>query len=333
MKSYFLGVDVGGTKTHAVIADESGLVKGFGEAGPGNHETVGYEGLVQSMSQAVSRARSLAEIRLDWIAGAGFGVAGYDWPSEKQNTLDAIAAIGLDCPVEAVNDAVLGLLAGSLEGWGIAVISGTGCNCWGWDRTRRRIGHVTGNGISMGEFGGASELVFKAVHSVSYEWTRRGPHTALSDAFIKYVGAQNLDEFIEGLSLGRYTLDAPAAPLVFQTARDGDPIAIEIIQWTGCELGELVNAVVRQLQFEREEFDVVMVGSMFRGGSLLTDAMRATVQAVAPGARYIPLTIPPVLGAVLLGMEQAGPTPDPSIRKSLAESLERVSGRNVLQQQ
>ena len=333
MKRYFLGVDVGGTKTHAVIADESGLVKGFGEAGPGNHETVGYEGLVQSMVQAVSRARSLAEIRLDWIAGAGFGVAGYDWPSEKQNTLDAIAAIGLNCPVEAVNDAVLGLLAGSLEGWGMAVISGTGCNCWGWDRTRCRIGHVTGNGISMGEFGGASELVFKAIHAVAYEWTRRGPHTALSDALIKYVGAQNLDDFMEGLSLGRYALDAPAAPLVFQTARDGDPTAIEIIQWTGRELGELVNAVVRQLEFERVEFDVVMVGSMFRGGSLLTDAMRATVQAVAPGARYIPLTTPPVLGAVLLGMEQAGPTPDLSIRKRLADSLEKVSGLIVLQQQ
>jgi N-acetylglucosamine kinase-like BadF-type ATPase len=33
---YFLGVDAGGTKTHALITDETGQAVGFGAGGPGN---------------------------------------------------------------------------------------------------------------------------------------------------------------------------------------------------------------------------------------------------------------------------------------------------------
>ena len=34
-------------------------------------------------------------------------------------------------------------------------------------------------------------------------------------------------------------------------------------------LGEMVNAVIRQLEFENLSFDVVMTGSMFEGGEML----------------------------------------------------------------
>src|SRR5512136_2640866 len=118
MKRYFLGVDVGGTKTHALIADENGQACGFGEAGPGNHEGVGYDGLAAALQIAVEQALARAAISQGQIAGAGFGVGGYDWPSEREPTLQAICTLGLDAPSEAVNDALIGLLAGAEEGWG-----------------------------------------------------------------------------------------------------------------------------------------------------------------------------------------------------------------------
>ena len=37
------------------------------------------------------------------IAGAGFGVGGYDWPGERGATLDAIRTLGLACPVEGLS--------------------------------------------------------------------------------------------------------------------------------------------------------------------------------------------------------------------------------------
>ncbi|HEX9617894.1 MAG TPA: BadF/BadG/BcrA/BcrD ATPase family protein, partial [Anaerolineales bacterium] len=149
MPVYFLGVDIGSTKTHGLVCDELGRVLGFGESGPGNHEVVGYAGLSNALRTAAGQALASAGIAKEQVAGAGFGVSGYDWPSERKLTLEAIASLGLSCPVDAVNDAILGLLAGSAEGWGIAVVSGSGCNCRGWDREHRREGQVTGHGLMM----------------------------------------------------------------------------------------------------------------------------------------------------------------------------------------
>lgn len=322
MMRYSLGVDIGATKTHALIADETGKVVGFGEAGPGNHETVGYAGLAAALDIAVTEALAAADLGKEQISGAGFGVAGYDWPSEREPTLRAIGSLGLSAPVEAVNDTILGLLAGASEGWGVAVVSGTGCNCRGWDQSRQQEGKVTGHGLWMGEAAGAGELILKAIQAIAQAWTRRGPPTRLAQAFAEHTGSHSTDEMLERLTTGQVEMHADAAPLVFQVAAEGDPVAMDLVRWAGCELGELACAVIRQLGFEDLAFDLVLVGGMFDAGPELTEPMRQTIHALAPGARLVRLTAPPVVGAVLLGMEQAG-VPAPERREALIESTRR----------
>jgi N-acetylglucosamine kinase-like BadF-type ATPase len=304
MTRYFLGVDVGATKTHALIADEDGQVCGFGEAGPGNHEGVGYDGLAAVLQTATGQALACAGLSIDQIAGAGFGIGGYDWPSEREPMLRTIQTLGLKAPLEAVNDSIIGLLAGASEGWGVAVVAGTGCNCWGWDRDRR-IGRMTGMGWWMGEAAGAGELVEEALRCVARDWSLRGPSTRLTQAFVEEVGAADAEDLLEGITQRRYSLTADAAPLVFRVAAQGDAMARHAIEWAGRELGGLAVGVIRQLELESLEFDVVLVGSLYDGGPLLIETMRQTVHAVAPGARLVRLTAPPVVGGVLLGMEQA----------------------------
>ncbi len=320
MMRYFLGVDVGATKTHALIADETGRAVGFGAAGPGNHEVVGYAGLIAALRASTGAALAAAGIERGRIAGAGFGVAGYDWPGERGDTLAAVAALGLSCPIEAVNDTLIGLLAGAEAGWGIAIISGTSNNCWGWDRERRRIGRVTGNGMMFGEYGGAAELVWRALCAVAAAWSRRGPATMLTELLARQAGALSAEDLLEGLSQETYHLDAAAAPLVFAAADGGDAVAAECVAWAGRELGGLIVGVVRQLGFERLAFDVVQVGSMHNGGPRLFDPMAATVHAVAPDARFVRLAAPPVVGAVLLGMAAAGVPAEP-LRPVLIASM------------
>lgn len=327
MTRYYLGADVGATKTHALITDEEGRAIGFGVGGPGNHENVEYEGLLAALRTATDGALRSANLTKDQIAGAGFGVAGYDWPSERTATLETIAKLGFTAPVDAVNDTIIGLMAGAIEGWGIAVISGTGCNCRGWDKAHTREGMVTGGGDGMAEYAGATDIVQKAVRAISLEWSCRGPATALTPAFMKRVGASDPTNFLEGLITHEYSIDGSAAPLVFEIAAQGDPVALELVRWAGRELGELVKAVVRQLQFEALEFDVVMVGSMFKGGPLMIEPMRETIHELAPNARLVRLTAPPVTGAVLLGMQTAG-VHTPPIHKQLLASAEEFLKRN-----
>lgn len=325
--NYYLGIDIGATKSHALIADENGCAVGFGQSGPGNHEIVGYQGLAAALQAVTDQALADASIARQQIAGAGFGVAGYDWPSELPPTLEAIATLGLAAPLEVVNDTIIGLVAGAEAGWGVAVIAGTSNNCWGWD-ARHRIGRVTGNGGTFGEHGGSGELVQEAVAAVARAWTCRGPATALAAAFSRLVGASSDADLLEGLSQGWYDIGAAAAPLVFQTAEAGDAVALEVVRWAALELASLTNGVIRQLHLEAQTFDVVLVGSMYNGGPLLLEPMQAAVRALAPGARFVKLTVPPVVGAVLVGMQAAG-LDARALRQNLLTSTHELMARRT----
>jgi len=321
---YYLGVDLGATKTHTLIVDETGRALGFGESGPGNHESVGYDGMFQAMYSGMEQALRAAGLKKDEITGAGFGVAGYDWPSEIKATASVIDRLGFKAPYKFVNDAVLGLIAGSEEGWGVVVVSGTGSNCRGWDREHKREGRVTGHGILMGEGAGGSELIHRCMQIIGYSWTKRLPKTALADAMIAHVGAKDLEDLMRGYTTYEYHVGAEAARTVFRVAENGDEAARDLIHWAGTELGELTNAVIRQLEFENLSFDVVMTGSMFEGGPRLIEPMRETIHRVASKARLVRLSVPPVFGAVMLGMEANGLIVRPSIRKIMTDTISVV---------
>ena len=321
---YYLGADLGATKTHTLITDETGAALGWGESGPGNHETVGYEGMYASMRVALEQALQASGLSKADIAGAGFGVAGFDWASEQEITAQTIQRLSLNAPFKFVNDTVPGLVAGSDEGWGVVVVSGTGSNCRGWDREHKREGRVTGHGVMMGEGTGGTELMHRCMQLVGYAWSKRGPKTRLAEALIEHVGAKDLDDLIRGYTTWEYRIGAEAAPIVFRVAQAGDPVARELIHWAGCELGEIANAVIRQLEFENLTFDVVMTGSMFEGGSMLIEPMRETIHKLAPKARLIRLNVPPVLGAVMLGMEAGGLAVTPSIRNTMAKTVSMI---------
>ncbi|HET6594710.1 MAG TPA: BadF/BadG/BcrA/BcrD ATPase family protein [Anaerolineales bacterium] len=324
---YYLGADLGATKTHTLIVDETGRALGFGESGPANHESVGYEGMFQSMQDGLEQARRSAGLKKEQIAGAGFGVAGYDWPSEMEATASVIDRLKLNAPYKFVNDSVPGLIAGAEEGWGVVVVSGTGSNCRGWDREHKSEGRVTGHGVLMGEGAGASELIHRCMQVVGYSWTRRIPKTALADALVAYVGAKDLEDLMRGYTTYEYHIGADAARIVFRVAEEGDEAARNLICWAGTELGEIANAVIRQLAFENLAFDVVLTGSMFEGGTMLIEPMRETIHKLAPKARLVRLQIPPVVGAVLLGMEADAFQFTPKIRKTVSDSISVV--RNV----
>src|SRR6266498_3630969 len=318
---YYLGADLGATKTHTLIVDETGRALGFGESGPGNHESVGYDGMFQSMHSGIYQALHSAGLKKEDLTGAGFGVAGYDWPSENDATASVIDRLGLNAPYKFVNDAVPGLVAGSEEGWGVVVVSGTGSNCRGWDREHKREGRVTGHGVLMGEGAGGTELLHRGMQLVGYSWSKRLPKTALADAIITYVGAKDLEDLMRGYTTSEYRIGAEAARIVFRVAEEGDEVARDLIYWAGTELGEMANAVIRQLEFENLVFDVVMTGSMFEGGTMLIEPMRETIHKLASKARLVKLKVPPVIGAVLLGMEANVFKITPEVRQTMNQSI------------
>lgn len=302
---YFLGVDVGSSKTHAIIADESGRCIGFGKSFGGNHQTVGYDRLQHVLIESFEQAMQMSAVDPARIAGAGFGVAGYDFPSDREAHLNTISALGLSCPFEVVNDGVPGLLAGATRGVGVNVTAGSGVNCRGRGRDGRE-GRIVGNGSEFGEHGGAFEIVQRGLHMVNYAWIKRIPPTALTPIYLRAAGAKDELDLMEIVSNGKYELDPFLAVEVVEAAWAGDPAAVEVIRWAGEELGWLAVSVARQIGMENEAVEIIQSGSIFDTGKILTKPMREVVLRHCPRARISRLDGPPVVGAVLLGMEQAG---------------------------
>lgn len=304
MTQFFLGIDIGGTKSHALIADEHGRAVGFGEAGPGNWESVGWAETGRVMQAITAEALAGAGLSRADISGAGFGIGGYDWPEDHAPHASIIESLHLPGPFIAGNDTLIALAAGASEGWGVVVIAGTSNNALGRDR-QGRLGRMVGSSW-FGEFAGAGEIIHKAQQAVAAAWTRRGPETQLTAAFLAATGAAGVEDLLAGLMRGRYELSARHAPLVFAVAESGDEVAHKIISWAGCELGSLACGIIHQLGFEQVEFELVQAGSIYKGSPLLSAAMRDTVLNLAPHARFVRLEAPPVVGGVLLGMEAAG---------------------------
>ena len=304
-KKYFLGIDVGSSKTHALIVDETGQCVGFGKAGGGNHQGVGYEGTEKVLRESFDGALEMSGVDKAQIVGAGFGVAGCDFPSDRKPQLEAISKLGLSCPVEVVNDGWNGLLAGATRGVGVNVTAGSSNNCRGRNKNGKE-GRIVGNGIQFGEYGGAIEIVYRALQMVNYAWIKRIPPTTLTNVLMEAVGAKDEMDLMEGLSNGQYHLFSFMALQIFEAAQAGDVAAMDVIRWSGEELGWLAVSVARQIEMENDEVEIIQSGSVFDAGAIITEPMLKLVLQHCPKAKLIRLDGPPVVGAVILGMEQAG---------------------------
>ena len=301
---YYLGIDVGSSKTHALIVDESGNCVGFGKAGGGNHQSVGYNGHASVLIASFGAALKASGVDKAHISGAGFGVAGYDFPSDRNAHLQAISRLGLSCPVEVVNDGVNGLLAGATHGIGVNVTAGSSNNCRGRNQNGKE-GRIVGNGSMFGENGGALEIVEEALRKVNHAWIERIPPTKLTDKLLAITGAKSEIDLMEGLSNGQYHISPINALDVLKVAQEGDVAALEVIQWAGEELGWLAISVARQIEMQDDEVEIIQSGSVFEAGKIITNPMREIVMKHLPKAKLVRLDGPPVVGAVILGMEQA----------------------------
>jgi N-acetylglucosamine kinase-like BadF-type ATPase len=322
----FVGVDAGGTKTHALVADESGEVLGVGRAGTGNWEGVGLDGALAALRQAVGEALSAARTSPQEVTAAGYGLAGLDWPSDEARLRPLVEELGLSGPSVLVNDTFVALRAGAREPWGVVIVAGTGTTVAGRNR-RGEMARTLGLGYPFDDWGSAPDLAQAALHAVARAYTGRGPATALSNRLVRLVGAADMADLLEGVSRWRYNLFPLVADVVralMEEADGGDGAAREIVLRAGRELGGGAVVVIRRLGMEDEEFDLVLAGGLFRSASpLLLDTLRGTVQAVAPGARPVRLDVPPVVGGVLLAMDAVGWAVTPEVRRRLEEGARR----------
>ena len=259
-----LGVDVGGTKTAAVLATLEGEVVEQRRAGGGNYQAIGLEPARVVYAQVVTPLLAAASRLGLSVEATAFGLCGLDRPVDEARLEGIIAPlVSPGTPTTLVNDTARILRAGTHDGVGVSVVSGTGSNCVGRgpDGSEARIG---GFGHDFGDAGSAEDIGREGAQAAFRAADGRGQATALGALLVERYGLAHLYDLVD-----HFLVDAPGgqssmgalAPLVFEAALEGDGVCTAILRHAGEELGHAAVVVGQQL------FETLLVGRREQGSA------------------------------------------------------------------
>jgi N-acetylglucosamine kinase-like BadF-type ATPase len=318
-----VGVDGGGTKTDVVVATLDGVVVGTARGGCANWEVIGVEAVADELRHVVGAALDAAGATATDVVAATFSLAGFDWPSDEARLAPAVDGVGLGGACMLTNDSFAALRAGTPDAFGIVSVAGTGGVCAG--RNRQGLAART-MAIALGEGAGAGSLVRSALDAVAAAHHCSGPPTLLTARLLATTGAPDPAVAFEALSRGEVRIDAGFATEVTAAADAGDEVAAAVCVEVGAQHGRDVVGLARRLDMLDDSFDLVLAGGVHTSAQThLRAAFVEVVHAGVPGAQPIPLSAPPVAGAVLLALESTGvdgPARYETVTANVAQALQ-----------
>jgi N-acetylglucosamine kinase-like BadF-type ATPase len=289
-----LAVDGGGTTTQALVADPAGRVLGRG-VGPGsNHRRVGLEESRRALTIAIESAIHVAQAPKAPFAAACFGLAGVDSAEDEELVSRWAREQAIAPRFRVVNDSELVLAAGTPQGWGIALISGTGSVCLG-RHPDGRSARVGGWGYLLGDEGSGYQVALRALRVCTQTADGRAEAPALLQAVLRHwslPSAQSLIGHAHSPSTSQADIAALAA-VVVEMAAQGDAAARAIVDEAAYELARHVDTLVRQLGLTRPP--LALAGGLMRGN--VRQAVQAALRSEVGTVSHV---ADPPLGAVVL---------------------------------
>jgi N-acetylglucosamine kinase-like BadF-type ATPase len=242
-----------------VVADLRGNVLGRGLGPSSNQHRVGLEKACAALATAIEAAVSQAPALIGpeparWggrIGAACLGLSGVDQPSDQSLIANWLKNQGVTSPCKVLNSSELILVGGTPEGWGVALISGTGSVCIGHTRDGRTA-RVGGWGPLLGDEGSGYQIALQALQMATQAADGRGDAHPLLDAVMRYwsiIRPAQLIDFVHRPELQTADL-AELAQAVLELAGRGDPDSVKIVNHAGYALARHVDTVVNQLGLE-----------------------------------------------------------------------------------
>ena len=299
-----LGIDGGGTSTVACLADARGQVLGRGVAGPSNPKAIGFEAALAALEAATLAAFAAADRPRMRVDVACLGLAGFAQTDDRHHLSAWSDRWGLTRGLVPVSDGALVLAAGTPEGWGVAVIAGTGSIAVGADRDGKTA-RSGGWGPLFGDEGSAYQTVLAALRRSARRADGREPSPRQGDpltrALLDALGVAVPSELISALyapSMDR-TRIAALAPLVIDAAVADPAVVSDLLEPAGVDLGVTVQAVARTLGWDGGPLPVALGG----GFLLQAEAVQQSLLGHLRRAGYDPqprAVADPVAGALVL---------------------------------
>jgi glucosamine kinase len=301
-----IGIDGGGSKTHAMVADESGRMLG---------ETVGPGSAVRP-GQAEHSANVIADVVRDALASCEMthvtpralcvGVAGAGRETERQALWQALVSRDLASELVIHSDFSIALDDAFGDGPGVLLISGTGSVAYGRSPTGATA-RCGGWGPAAGDEGSGAWIGRKALSVVTAAADGREPETALTGAVLTAAQVNETADLVGWAAQATPATFATLAPVVLTVAETGDLRANAIVTLAVEELVLHVRALARKLfGDERAALPVALSGGMLPRGGTLRKRLEHRLKSAVPGAQVSAEPVVAARGAVRAALRIVG---------------------------
>lgn len=317
-RAAILAVDGGNSKTDVALVGHDGSVLGTATTSTSSYHAVGMRRALATLAagvDAAARQGGLDPATVHPEVGV-YCLAGADLAVDDRRLHRALSGAGLAAETIVRNDAFAGLRAGTSNGWGVAIVCGTGMNCAAVGPTGRTV-RFPAFGAMSGDEGGGADLAARALAASVRARDGRGPRTSLERLVPAHFGLRRPIDLVAALHTRRVEEAAmpSLAPVVFAAAMDGDDVARGLVDWLADELVLIGASAIRRLGLTRSPVEIVFLGSVWKADDrAFHERVRDGLLAVAPRAVLRRIEAPPVLGAALIGADRLGLGPDAEAR-------------------
>lgn len=232
----FLGIDGGGSKCKAVLVDQQWNLLGEGLAGPAN-PCVNYSLALKSIEASAREAANAAHIEDLGQLNVGLGLAGVNFINVFERLSQWQHPFKTMSVTTDWHAACLGAHSGED---GAVIIVGTG-SC-GYAKIGSEKVSVGGHGFPVGDKGSGAWLGLKAVEAGLQAKDGLGCSTTLLSSLLQYFECPK-DELAAKLVGSKSSHYASFAKLVFSAAKNGDVVAVDIIQ----EAADYIESMAQKL--------------------------------------------------------------------------------------
>ncbi|MBD8034239.1 MULTISPECIES: N-acetylglucosamine kinase [Solibacillus] len=295
----WIGIDGGGTKTIAVIGNESGRLLAAAKGSSSNLTAISTEQLYTLINNLIDQLLMKTGVALSDVETIFAAMAGADRQAEQQKIYDAFLQSPVLAKLKVQSDIHAALAAGTWGREGTLLIAGTGAIIFGYEQ--QNTFRVGGWGYLLGDEGSGYHLGKLAIRSVLKAHDDKMPLKLFQKEILTHFNVLSPDQLITKV----YSSTNPVAAIssvsrIVLDAFEEDTLAKAIVYTVQEALLELIESAYSRIDRTKP---VVLHGGLF-SNNIFYEEFNMRFSSRFPDLIALKPTISGTVGAYLLALHE-----------------------------